>query len=358
MTMTKGRIERTGRVVFHDASLSVWEEGISAARNAGGFAGEKAWSQQFKRDVFARIVQCLNRIGWTVGPWSETERYKPIALDHRTCLKGDLQAELSVSGRCIEFKMWQDVQNVENRNGGKYDFDKEQRMTYLQRLEMERTRSRIRDYLCNVFTGYEFEPPRDPKVGLFGMTAEEKAAHSRRTSCHYRPHLDRAEIGMECNARAGDGGTIEHGSRVWAIDRKGRIITGTAYYSLGSNWQMVTGRYGLTHVQAREIFTRCPENLRIKRNAHERRKRLERELAKAVERMDFEHAAVLRDIAFPGNPQLFNVWHDEHQMYHCAGFCGYTADQSKAGKFTADEVKGWSSAPNRVVELAAAREAA
>jgi hypothetical protein len=49
---------------------------------------------------------------------------------------------------------------------------------------------------------------------------------------------------------------------------------------------------------------------------------------------------------------LFNVWHDEHQLYHRAGFCGYTADQSKAGKFTTDEVRGWDSAPNKVMSIA------
>jgi hypothetical protein len=95
------------------------------------------------------------------------------------------------------------------------------------------------------------------------------------------------------------------------------------------------------------LYAKCPENPRIKRNAGLRRKRLEQELAKSVERMDFERAAVLRDVAFPGNPELFNVWHDEYQMYHCAGFCGYTRDQSKAGKFTVGELRGWDFNPTR-----------
>jgi hypothetical protein len=74
--------------------------------------------------------------------------------------------------------------------------------------------------------------------------------------------------------------------------------------------------------------------------------------------MDFERAAAVRNIVFPGNPHLFNVWHDEHQMYHCAGFCGYTNDQSKAGQFTAHEVRKWDHAPNRVLPIVAAKVAA
>lgn len=354
MTITKGRIERTGRVVFHDAELAVWEDGISDARHSGGWEGEKKWVREFKRDVFLRIVQLLNRMGWTcVVPAEMVKQYsRSFAESHRYCRKGDLQAELAVSGRKIDFEMWQDVQNGENRNGGKYDFDKEERMTYLQRLEMERTRRRIRDYLCNVFTGYAFEAEREPKMGLLGITALEAAANSRRTSGHYIAELDHARIypGSR-NDQAADGGTIVHGSKVWAIDYSGRIVTGTAFYSLNNNWHIVMGKYGLLCMHTGRIFTIQPENLRIKRNSDQRRKRLEHELAKAVETMNFERAAVLRDIAFPGKPQLFNVWHDEHHLYHCAGFCGYTSEQAKAGQFTADEVRGWTAPPNKVIAI-------
>lgn len=355
--LTKGRIERAGSVRFHDASLYISEEGISAARAAGGWAEAKAWERQFKRDVFARIIQQLKRLVWTVGPWSDADKYKAIALSHRTCAKGDLQAELSVSGRCIKLEFWQDVQNVENPNGGKYDFNKEHRMTYLQRLEMERTRRRIRDYLCNVFTGYEFDPPT-PMLGPNGMTAVGYAAYRRRTTGHYVPELDRARISMESNARAADGGTIEHGAKVWALDHKGRVITGTAYYDLNNNWDIVTGRYGLTVCHTGKIFTRMPENLRLKRNASERRKRLESELQKAITAMDFERAAILRDITFPKGQPLFSVWHSGHNLYHCSGFNSYTSDLSKAGKFTAEEVKGWGHAPNRIIPLEGMKQAA
>ncbi|RMX08541.1 hypothetical protein D8I35_05550 [Corticibacter populi] len=305
MTQTpKGQIAREGRVCFQDASVSVWEEGLAEARNSGGIKGADAWELAFKRQVFARIIQTLNKIGWTVAPWEDAPKYRAIALSYRSCHKGDLKGELSISGRHIEFKMWQDVTPSENRNGGRYDFHKEARMPYLLRLEMERTRRRIRDYLCNVFSGYHFDPPRDPPMGLMGLTADETARHNRMTCGHYRPALDRAEISMASNAIAADGGTIEHGSQVWALDPKGRVITGTAYHYLNSTWQIVTGRYGLTHCFTHEIFTGRPEGLRVKRNERARRKRLEGELAKAIKAMNYERAAVLRDILYPDGQHL------------------------------------------------------
>jgi hypothetical protein len=348
------RIERTGTVNFGDASISIWEEGISQARTEGGYAGAQAWERQFKRDVFARIVQTLNRLGWTcVIPQRMIEQYSlSFARDHRYCRKGDLQADLDISGRCITLKMFQNV-NAPDRpdHDGRYQYDQEIHMPYVLRLEMERTRRRIRDYLCNVFTGYAFKES-NPKLGFDGVTALEYAAHSRRTSGHYVPDLDRARICNSGSDKSADGYQLENGTSVYAIDRGGRVISGVAFYSLNGNWQIVTGRYDLTYAWHNQVYVKSPGNVRVKRNTAQRRKRLEAELASAVKAMKFERAAQLRDILFPGDQALFNVWHDEHQLYHRAGFSGYTADQSQAGKFTADEVRGWGSAPNKVVPFA------
>jgi hypothetical protein len=374
MTRTQGRIDRAGTINFGDASICLYEEGIARARNEGGYARAQAWERQFKRDVFSRIVQMLRRVGWTVGPWNKAEQYKAIALNHRTCSKGALQGELDICGRGIKFEMWQDLTPSENSNGGRYDFNKEARMPYVLRLEMERTRRRIRDYLCNVFAGYAFNARsgagRSAKLGFMHLDAMEWIAECYRTSYHFKGDWAKyvalnATPGMAgCfngNRRTADGVLLEHGQPVWCFDYRGRIQQGTAYYNINNMWWVALGRYDVTNKASFELYAACPANPRIKRNADRRRKRLEAELAKAIKAMQFEHAAKLRDILFPGAPALFNVWHDEHQLYHRAGFCGYTADQSQAGKFTADEVHAWGSAPNRVIAIAAAvaaREAA
>jgi hypothetical protein len=160
------------------------------------------------------------------------------------------------------------------------------------------------------------------------------------------------------NRQSADKKLLEHGQRVWFFDWHGRINTGIAYYNINNMWWVVTGKYGVTNEGCSSLYTRCPDNCRIKRNADRRRKRLEEELNKAVEIMSFERAALLRDILFPGDPQLFVVWHEEHNAYHRSGFCGYTNDKSKAGKFTADEVRGWNREPNRVIALSQSMEAA
>ena len=68
------QINRTGTVSFGDASFSIWEEGLGGTRQE-----RDNWVRTFKRQVFARIIQQLNRLGWTVGPWKDAANYAAIA---------------------------------------------------------------------------------------------------------------------------------------------------------------------------------------------------------------------------------------------------------------------------------------
>lgn len=350
MTMTKGRIERAGRISFSDATLWVREEGV----HSRVWSEQKALERQFKRDVFTRIVQTLNRLGWTVGP--NTHIF--TSNDNRYARKGDLRADLKMSGGIIELEMFQNVNAPERPDhGGRYEFNKERLMPYVMRLEMERTRRRIRDYLCNVFTGYEFDADRRGICRKpLEQTAMERIQEHYAESWHFKGDLTKYTISSYNNR--GIDGVIEHGAKVWTTDRKGRIVAGTAYYNINNMWWVHLGKYDYTNVASFEIYTKCPDNLRIKRNAGLRRKRLERELHKATEMMNFERAAALRDVLFPGAPALFVVWHKDHKAFHSPGFCGYTTDKSKAGRFTAEEVRNWDTGPNQVMPAAATAEAA
>jgi hypothetical protein len=126
-------------------------------------------------------------------------------------------------------------------------------------------------------------------------------------------------------------------------------------------WLLVygPGQRDFTHEHASKFFTyRAGQTPRKLIDNGVRRKRLEAELAKATAAMNFERAATLRDVLFPGAPALFVVWHEEHKAYHCPGFCGYTTDKTMAGKFTADEVRNWNRAPNKVMPLPQMKDAA
>ncbi len=356
--MADRRINREGRVHFNDASVTVMEEGIPREWQAA-----ETWSRAFKRDVFLRIVQQLNRLGWKcqVPPKMVKEYSVSFARNHRHCRKGDLQGNLSVSGRCVQFEMWQDVANVENPNGGQYDFGKEARMPYVLRLEMERTRRRIQRYLCNVFTGYVFNSNhhkgRVAKKGPGGLAALDWIAGCYEESPHFKGNLSTYTI-ADYNRRAANGAQLHHLQQVWGFDSKGRAFTGIAYYNINNMWWVVTGKYTVRNEGSFALHTVPPDGIRVKRNAALRRKRLEQELAKAVSSMNFRRAELLRDLIWPPGEPLFMVWHREHKAFHGPNFSGYYADETRAGKFTYEEAKGWANGTNELRPLPRAEVAA
>lgn len=333
------QINREGTVNFGDASLNIWED------PSGSVWGE--WGRQFKAQVFKRIIQQLNRLGWTVGPWDQAEQFAPIADSHRTCHKGDLKGQLELSGRCIKFEMWQDVANIEREDGqGRYEFDKEKRMPYLLWLEMERTRRRLRTYLCNVFSGYEFRDKprngRNAERGPGALTAMEWVDQETRNCCHYDHEIGRRSGEDRCgNDRSADGATIRHGSRVYTTDYSGRMVVGIAHYNINNMWWVITGRYGLLNKACFDLHAQPPGDLRRKRNERQRRNRLEGELSKAIKAMNFLRAEVIKNILFPPEEALYLIWHKGHGLYHRPNACGYTSNPIEAGRFTWIELGGF-----------------
>ncbi len=296
---------RIGSVCFNDASLSVWEEPGQAAME------NDAWESAFKKDVFARIVQQLNRMGWSCEvPAEMVERYSlSFARNYRSCRKGDLHGELSLSGRHIEFAMWQELHNVSNRNGGRYDFDKEQRMPYLLRLQMEVTRRRLRDYLINVFDGYVFSPqpvssPNPDPLAYFNGRWDGEYEKKRGTH-RFERGADGWPSEREINSwdrKDADGRLLSQGDVRWIRDRQGHLRQGLVYGGINGMWMLVygPGPRDHTHESAGEFFTYVPGMPRKQVRDYHRRKRLQAELDLAVSAMNFERAAVLRDVLCPG----------------------------------------------------------
>jgi len=306
MTKTRGRIQREGTIRFIDAALYITEDGLAGL----SWDDREKWERDFKKQVFSRIIQQLNRLGWTcIVPPEKVKQYSlNFARSMRYCVKGNLQGDLQITGRCIEFKMFQSV-NTPTRpdHGGRYESDKEMVMPYLIRLEMERTRRRIKDYLCNVFTGYRFDAPKKER-GFGGITAREWVKRSTESCWHYDKNTGRRR-GEESpyNNRSADGLIVEHGKRVWFSDYKGRICTGISHYNINNMWWVITGKYGLRNLASFEIYVKFPGNIRVKRNQKQRAAKLNKLLNDAVSQMNFERAIVLRNLLHQDSAKLVST---------------------------------------------------
>ena len=91
--------------------------------------------------------------------------YPSLAKDHFYARKGDLEANVERSGRTLKVEFFQNVQNVDNANGGQYCFDKYGKMPRTMQMqcvvEMRHLLLKFREL------GYEFDKPafaREPSL--------------------------------------------------------------------------------------------------------------------------------------------------------------------------------------------------
>ncbi|MCV4285046.1 hypothetical protein [Pseudomonas capsici] len=347
------QINRSASVIFTDASIIIREPHPGRMPR---YEDEKAWARQYRNDVLKRIVQMLNRLGWTCAmpdpDWKPGDDQYGIKdefrRNKRLCSKGDLKADLKLSGASITFQMFQNV-NAPDRpdHDGRYQRNKEDHMPYLMRLEMERTRRRIRNYICNVFSGYHFDTEwmrkHERKVGPGFLTAPERILlHYEESSNFKGVNWDKYKSGswMSHNVKSGDGQNLDHGQTVWLTDSKGRWQRGTAFYNTNNMWWVLLGPYSYTNKACFELFTTQPERPDLKVNHARRRSRLESLMSQAASKLDFKRAETLKNILFPPQESLYMIWSDNHGgAYFGPGGSGYTTDTNKAGKYTRAELK-------------------
>lgn len=295
---------REGVIHIGDASLSIWEEPGQMP-----VLPRDAWEIRFKRDVFARMVQMLHRLGWTCAlpeiSSHDVKRYggriaRRAAERRRFCTKGDLKADLEISGRTISLKMFQSV-NCPTRPDyeGRYESNKEAAMPYVLRLEMERTRRRLTAYLCAVFGGYSVEPTKVTSPSPYPLAYFD---------AHWAPHRfkrdatgwpDLSELN-HWRREDRDGVQLCHGDVRWTRSRSGGLLRGRVYGGINGMWTFVYGpgvRDFMT-CSASEFFTYAGHARKVVAD-DVRRKRLEAELKAAIGAMRFERAAVLRDTLHP-----------------------------------------------------------
>lgn len=301
-----------------DASIGIWQD--------------EPRDPTFRTEVFAVLIRQMRERGWSVGQDPNIRKHhRCLNSAHRLAARGTMRASIEISGRVVNVEFWAVTWPLSNRNGRRYDFDKRDRMTYLDRLRLELEFKRITAW---VETIAPVSVSRSAPPGLLPM---ERIERDYRESWHSDRELGRPVAKYASNWTSQDGHKIEHASVVWFADRCGRIMRGVAFYNINSMWWVVAGGE-LHNMGARELWCAPPVNVRAKRNERQRRKSLERELEACVRRMDFMRAAVLKRVLFPDQP-VYLIWARDHCAYYRAQYSGYTTDTISAGRYSRAEAE-------------------
>ncbi len=293
---------RVGEVCVALTRVAVWEEGSHGKIDEHGMQ----W-------VFGMIIKGLAARGWEVERDARTAtNYPTLSNYHWVARKGDLCAVMDTGGRTasVEFHHEGSTSVVNglshNTNGGRYNFDKFQRMsTYLQRQCVVEMGYVVKGLLA---LGYLPQPESKLRIDALNMSILRICQDRRDASdplayfnnSWTRSRFKRDEAGWPVFAEYGsynkdrDGQQLLNG-QVKHFRYRGRLMRATVYTNLNSMWLAF---YGGTvwSCSGHELFTCNDPTLEPRRLVPGQANRIKVELEKALKTSNYKRVSVLAKV--------------------------------------------------------------
>lgn len=307
---------------LHDTSIGIWQDDAN--------------DSTFREFTFKSVLRLLRREGWLVEDDPRIkEHYSCLNNSHRIAQKGDLRATIEVAGRSCTVKVWATTWPLNNTNGPRYDFDKFERMEYLDQKRFEILTQKI----IRLFQRKsDLNVTDKTAVTKRKMTAIQRIEMGYAASWHSDKTLGRPICKQMRNATSADALSLTHGCDVWTTDPKGRVVKGQAFYNINNMWWVVLDQYHLTNKASFELFVIQPDDLRNKRNHRQRIRSIERAWRAAVAAENTTQARLLEGLRV-GDSATCRIWSRKNEAYYATDRCGYTPTRALAGIYRRDEAE-------------------
>lgn len=286
-------MKRTGTVFVHTTGIHVWEDHEHPA--------------MFQ--VFCQLLKRLRERGYRLQEDPAVRNLRILKKTHRLAVRADdLNATVQLSGRHLEVEFFSERQSV-NKCGGRYDFQKLDKMTRLNQLKVIVEVMGLLRMLVGF--GYEFRASaRDTEAaGLDYLLLRDVMRDERRRRMSplgrfnhgwEKSRFKRDKTGWPQESEyAGvwpskdrDGKPLRNGQTRY-LRVRGRVMFGNVYTNMNDMWQFAYGGREVTWVHATELFM-CDDPSSLPRRVVPKQfERLETELARAVKSKAFHRVVAI-----------------------------------------------------------------
>ena len=219
-------------------------------------------SWRFKYPHFGtlhRIFNMLRAEGFSIE--NDAEVAKCIRRDYYIGRRGDLELHAHRYPAGFEIMFFQNVV-IENKSGGRYDFDKFQKMPYMIRLRFMKYRDKIIALLKSV-EDLKDESKADPRLAEEWIKARyvEEWHHEQKDMNFLLSDLD-GQTQESYNGRDRDEKTLHNGDVKYFRHWDGRLYRGRVYHNINNMWWVILDRFTVRNVASFELFDLTPEDNR------------------------------------------------------------------------------------------------
>lgn len=200
----------------------------------------RIWQDSSKsHPTLAKVFELLDKRGFLIE--NDPKVDKLIRTDYYIGRKGDLKFHSHKYPRGFEIEFYQDI-NFVNRNGGRYDFDKYQKMPYLIKKQFDLEMKHIKKLL----TSLDYEDKSKP---AFKNSMDEVMYILNSSDRHWRN--DKIE---RYNATDKDGKLIENGQVKYFRDHKGVLQRGIVYHNINNMWWVIINKHEFRNIACFYFF--------------------------------------------------------------------------------------------------------
>lgn len=266
-------MESDKRFYIHDASLSVWHQDKDSNRKLHKALKGVLYKNGFKITRDPRIYK----------------QYRSISKYHNYGSKAELEFKSHCYPAGLTISFYQSIVTV-NKNGGEYDFDKLDKMSYLMQLRWKIAINKLSEYL--EMQGYEDVTKPNPINDAMGFIEYQREAVRDFHGANYynTPKPDYNSLDKDKNK-------LIDGQIKYYRDRKGYLMRGAIYHDLNNVWWVYVNKYNYTKKASFEFFDCSPKEEQRKLYKQSKRIRNINGLKnKAVNEEDYERAIILRNI--------------------------------------------------------------
>lgn len=217
--------------------------------------------------LYNKVLACLRKIGYKVTKDPYIEKLFPsLSASHRYGKWRDLEVSIHVFPNGFKLEFYQNLVTV-NCNGGKYDFDKFDKMPYLMQRAFLYTVGKV-SALIEVNESVTHSCRNEPKE------AAARALHNFQTSSFTRNKIQSlsevdgmmSEYDHGRNSFDRDKKIIKCGEAKYFRDHStGRLMRGIAYHNINNMWWVITSRFTLRNMGASDLFDATPGDLAQRR---------------------------------------------------------------------------------------------
>ena len=235
-------------------------------------------------DTYRAVLDLLRSMGYVLhqDPFMRTFHFK--TKNRHAGSKADVHFASEINPSGLQFMFYEDVVR-DNSHGGRYHFDKMKKMPYLRRITVTLAHRKIQALLeARGFVMVTLPPPATAMEEISRRQAEHKDSHPYAT-------VDKQP---DYNVMDADKVRLKDGDIRYFWTWNGRLGRGPVYYNLNSMWLCASSPTDWENKAAWQYFS-YDEAKHGRKLSIAPIEKISAALRRAVERHDYEKAAIIRD---------------------------------------------------------------